>query len=96
MLGKHCLVHVCIPKPRTVQAPDNKGAEMESERDAQRKRFIHPINRCLLSIFHVPGTILGPGVKQGTKRKKKSLPEGAYILVMAGRKQNKQILSIRM
>ena len=79
-----------------MQAPDNKGAEMESERDGQRKRFIHPINGCLLSICHVPGTILGPGVQQGTKRKNKSLPEGAYILVMADRKQNKQILYIRM
>ena len=30
----------------------------------------------------MPGIILGPGVKWGTKQKKKSLPKGTYILVM--------------
>lgn len=43
-LAEKCLTHFCIPAPRTVLAPDNKGVEMEGERDAQRKRFIHPIN----------------------------------------------------
>ncbi|KAL0605251.1 hypothetical protein AAY473_021848 [Plecturocebus cupreus] len=70
------------------QVPVDKEVETKSEREMQREKEVHSSSSYLMSIYYVPGTILGSRVEQETKEKNRQarkfclLPSGASSLVL--------------